>query len=116
MPNPASNIDHILRLEVPIIVRVGEKPMSVSEVTALVPGSIIELPKSADAELDLIVNNKPVGLGHAVKVGENFGIRVTFIGDVRTRLEAIATATQQDPAAADAAADALAEALLAGQA
>ncbi len=79
----------ILSLEVPIIVRVAERKLRVSEITALVPGSIIELTKNAEEELDLLVHNRHVGFGEAVKVGENFGIRVTFIGDVRERLEAV---------------------------
>ena len=63
--------------------------MRVSEVCALGPGAIIELPKGSDEELTLLVNNKPVGAGQAVKVGENFGIRITYIGDVRTRIAAL---------------------------
>jgi len=77
-----------LKLEVPIIVRLAERQMTVEEVVGLAPGALIELPKGAEAELDLMVNNKVVGSGTAAKVGENFGIRITFIGDARTRLEA----------------------------
>lgn len=79
----------ILRLEVPVIVRLGERTLRTEEVVALVPGSIIELAKGADEPLDLMVNNKQIGLGAAVKIGENFGIRITFLGDVRSRIEAL---------------------------
>ncbi len=99
-----------LKLEVPIIVRLAERIMRVSEVLDLAPGSIIELPKSAESELDLLVNNRPVGVGVAVKVGENFGLRVTHMGDPANR------GTPKPPAPDQAGAeDALAEALLAGQ-
>lgn len=77
MPSP---IESFSSLEVPIIVRLGEREMPVREVLNLVPGSIIELPKSADEELDLLVNNRPIGSGTAVKIGENFGIRLTYVG------------------------------------
>ena len=30
-----------------------------------------------------MVNNKSIGVGEAVKVGENLGLRITQIGDVR---------------------------------
>lgn len=83
------NIEQILRLELPVIVRLGERSMCVSEVTALAPGAIIQLTKKADCELDLLINNKRIGYGHAVKVGENFGIRLTYVGDVRQRIEAL---------------------------
>lgn len=108
-----SDLRSILTLEVPIIVLLGERQMPLSAVVALVPGSIIELPKGSDEELTLLANNKPVGTGVAVKVGENFGIRIAYIGDIQERILAMGatSGTQQavDPA------EALAEQLLAGQ-
>lgn len=76
-----SNLPQALRLQVPVVVRLAERSMSLKEVLALVPGAIIELPKNAEAELDLMVNNTVVGTGQAVKVGENFGIRITKLGN-----------------------------------
>jgi flagellar motor switch protein FliN/FliY len=76
----------VLKLEVPVAVRLGERIMTLAEVLAWGPGSLIELPRRADSELELVVNNRHVGYGTAVKVGENFGIRLTFLGDVRGRL------------------------------
>lgn len=98
MSDPARtpHIERILALEVPIVVRLGSRVLRVSEVTALVPGSIIELPKNADSELDLMVNNRVVGTGLAVKVGENFGIRISTVGDVADRVAALG----ENPAAA----------------
>jgi flagellar motor switch protein FliN/FliY len=84
-----SDLRPILRLEVPVIVVLGWKSMPVREVTALSPGSIIELPKKADEELELLINNKAIGTGTAVKVGENFGVRITYIGDLRQRVTAM---------------------------
>ncbi len=63
--------------------------MSLAEVMAFMPGAIIELPKRAEDELELMVNNRPIGTGVAVKVGENFGLQIEFVGDVRTRIEAM---------------------------
>ncbi len=79
----------VLQIEVPVVVRVGERQMRMSEVLALVPGSIIELNKRSEDELDLLINNKQIGNGTAVKVGENFGLRVSYIGNVRERIEAM---------------------------
>lgn len=86
-------LDAVLKLSVPIIVRLGERQMTVSDVVTLVPGSIIELPKNADDELDLMVNNRVIGFGSAMKVGENFGLRITRIGDAGQRLAAAKAAT-----------------------
>ncbi len=115
----ASDVRAILSLEVPIIVLLGERSMRVSEVCALSPGSIIELPKGAEEELTLLVNNKPTGAGFAVKVGENFGIKITYIGDLKTRIEALGAAEQAEAGgAAPGGGDglsALADSMLAGQ-
>lgn len=85
----SAKLDQILSLEVPIIVRLGEKRMPLGDILAMTPGAIIELPKSAEDELDLLVNNKPIGSGTAVKVGENFGLRLSFVGDVSERVRAL---------------------------
>jgi flagellar motor switch protein FliN/FliY len=72
----------ILRLEVPVIVRLAERKLTMAEIMRLGPGAIVEFFKSNDEPLELLVNNKVIGVGEAVKVGENFGLRVTQIGDV----------------------------------
>ena len=103
-----ADIKAILQLEVPIIVQIAERDMSVQEVTSLVPGAIIELPKLSDEELDLMVNNVGIGSGTAVKVGENYGIKVTFIGDLKDRIAALGSKDDHEEEVLDA--DALAEA------
>ncbi len=85
----SSDIKTIRGLEVPLIVQLGERAMTVAELMALAPGSIIEIPKPADDELDLLINNQRIGVGTAVKVGENFGLKVTAIGSPETIAEAI---------------------------
>ncbi len=84
-----ADLSTILKLKVPVIVQIGQRTMAVEDVLALGPGSILELDKSADDELDLLVNNKAVGRGAAVKLGENFGVRITDIGSARERVEAM---------------------------
>ncbi|MEM1166165.1 MAG: FliM/FliN family flagellar motor switch protein [Planctomycetota bacterium] len=113
-------LSQILNLEVPVIVRLAERDLPLSEVLAMVQGMIIELPKSAGDELELMINNKPIGTGTAVKVGENFGIRLSFLGDVRERIEALGNqAPKSDDDDVDFEGeldtDVLAEQMLAGQ-
>ncbi len=84
-----SDIRSILKLEVPLIVRIAERTMHVDEVVQWVPGMIIEMGKSADEELELLVNNVPIGVGSAVKITENFGIRISYVGDLRARIGAM---------------------------
>ena len=116
----AKKLDAILKLEVPLIVRVGRRNMRLKEIAELTPGRILELNKPADDELDLLVNNVPIGQGQAVKVGENFGVSISFIGDVKARIEAlggapvVATTPESEAELDDSEAAALAEQFLAG--
>lgn len=86
----ATDLTTILKLTVPLIVQVGTHRMPMDDVLALGPGAILELEKSSEEELELLVNNMPMGKGVAVKVGENFGIRITTIGSPRQRIKALA--------------------------
>jgi len=76
-------LQRILGLDVPVIVKLAERKLSLSEVLRLGNGAIIEFSKRSDEPLELLINNKAVALGETVKVGENFGLRITQIGDVK---------------------------------
>jgi flagellar motor switch protein FliN len=78
----AAELRRILKLEVPVIVKLAERRLPMSEVMRLGLGTIIEFSKSSDEPLELLINNKAIGLGQTVKVGENFGLRITSIGDL----------------------------------
>ncbi len=79
----------ILALDVPVIVEIGRRRVRLTEVMNWSAGAIIELPKAADDELTVHVNNKAIGTGHAVKVGENFGIRIDEVSSVTDRVKAL---------------------------
>jgi flagellar motor switch protein FliN len=95
--NESPNLNQIMKLDVPVIVRLGARQIPLGDVLRLVPGAILELAKDAEGELDLMINNRAIGSGAAVKVGENFGIRLTYIGDPRAR-----TVAPEGPAEAEA--------------
>jgi len=72
-----SNVKSIMRIEVPLVVVLGERPMEMAGVRQWVPGSIIELPINAEEDLEIRINNRHIASGSAVKIGENFGVRLT---------------------------------------
>jgi len=84
-----ADIQTILKLTVPVIVQIGERQLPLDDVLALGPGAILELNKSSEEDLELLVNNKKIGRGVVVKVGENWGIRINHIGSPRERVEAL---------------------------
>ena len=83
-----TDLQDILKLEVPLIVQIAEHELNVEEVRNLVPGSILELPKSTADDLEILVNDQNIAQGKAVKVGENFGVRITYVGNLKERIEA----------------------------
>lgn len=94
-PRPANpepeqgDLGRILRLEVPVIVKLAERKLMLSEVLRLGTGAIIEFFKRSDEPLELLINNKTIGVGETVKVGENFGLRLTQIGDLKQLIQAM---------------------------
>lgn len=82
----------LLRIRVPVIVRLSDRKMSFEEVLNLSVGSIIEFDRSSDSDLDLVVGNRHIGAGQAVKVGENFGLKVARIQKVADRIRAMGDA------------------------
>jgi flagellar motor switch protein FliN/FliY len=89
--SPQRELQRILHLSVPVIVKLAERKLNVNEVMRLGNGAIIEFFKSSEEPLELLINNKVIGLGEAVKVGENFGLRLTQIGDIKQVVEALAS-------------------------
>jgi flagellar motor switch/type III secretory pathway protein FliN len=89
-PEADREIRRILGLSVPVSVSLAERDMPIKSILSLTVGSIIEFNIPFDADLTLRVANQPIGRGQAVKVGENFGLRMTSINDVHERIEALA--------------------------
>lgn len=64
--------------------------MPLCEILKIVPGTILEFDRRVDEQLDLLANKHQIGSGVAVKVNEQFGLRVTYIGDIKQRIRSLA--------------------------
>jgi flagellar motor switch protein FliN/FliY len=82
-------VARILKLRVPVIVRLASRRMTISAVRRLSLGMIIEFQKPVEQPLELLINNHSIGKGDAVKVNEHFGLRVREIGDAATRIRSM---------------------------
>jgi flagellar motor switch protein FliN len=88
---PASQqFDLIMDVPLRVTVELGRSSMTVDEVLALGPGSVIELNKLAGEPVDILVNDRLIAHGEVVVVDENFGVRVTEIVSPRARANAAA--------------------------
>ena len=72
-----SNIDLLMDVNLPVSIELGRTKMSISDILALVPGSVVELARLAGEPVDVMVNHKLVAKGEVVVVDENFGVRIT---------------------------------------
>ena len=84
------NLDLLLDIELPVMVRMGQTEMQLGELLKLTPGSILELNRAADAPVELLVNSKVIAKGEVVVVDGNFAFRITEIESTAARLRSLA--------------------------
>ena len=87
----ARNVDlaRILELNVPVSAILAERSLTVETILQIRPGTILEFDVPFGSDLSLVVGNRILGHGQAVKIGEHFGLRITEIDTVRHRIEAL---------------------------
>ena len=79
-------IDVILDIDLPLTVRFGRTELPLKALTRLGPGSIIDLGRSPDDPVDLVVSNQVVAKGEVVIVSGNYGIRILDVVSQRERM------------------------------
>ncbi len=79
------SVDLILDVALHVRVELGSTRMTVEEVLALGPGSVVELERLAGEPVDVVVNDRLIARGEVVVVEENFGVRITEIVFARNR-------------------------------
>jgi flagellar motor switch protein FliN/FliY len=73
------HLEVILDMELPLAVRFGRTEMTLKTLTALGPGAVIDLGRSPDDPVDVLVSNQVVARGEVVVVGGNYGVRITDV-------------------------------------
>lgn len=84
-----SNVDMILDIDLPLTVRFGMAEMPLSALTRLGPGSVIDLGRSPDDPVDVLVNGKVVARGEVVVVSGNYGVRISEILGAADRIRTL---------------------------
>jgi flagellar motor switch protein FliN len=83
------NIDLILDVELPISVLFGHSEMTLKDVLKLSTGSVIELDKSVNDPVTIVVNHKPIANGEVVMVDGNYGVRVLEVESTADRIRSL---------------------------
>lgn len=67
----------LLKVEVPVTVRLATTKQSVDQILKLGPGSILQFDKRCEENLELEIGGQTVAEGEVVKVGDKFGLWIT---------------------------------------
>ncbi|MFZ4583732.1 MAG: flagellar motor switch protein FliN [Acidimicrobiia bacterium] len=76
-------VDRALELlndvEMEVTAELGRRRLSVRDLLALTPGSVVELDRAAGSPVDVLVNGRVIARGEVVVIDEEFGIRISEV-------------------------------------
>jgi flagellar motor switch protein FliN len=87
--SPESRIDVILDIDLPVIVRFGHTELPLRTLTRLGPGSVIDLGRSPDDPVEIMVSDRVIARGEVVVVGGNYGIRILDVVSTSERMRSM---------------------------
>ena len=66
----------LLEVEVPVSISFGRCRLALKDVLKLTSGSIVELDRAVEDDVDVIVNNRVVARGEVVSADGNYAVRI----------------------------------------
>lgn len=76
---PPANYERLMDVELEVKLRFGARRMELHEVLALSPGAVVELDRTIEAPVDLLLDGRVIALGEVVVVDGKYGLRVTEV-------------------------------------
>ncbi|MEW6321186.1 MAG: flagellar motor switch protein FliN [Acidobacteriota bacterium] len=83
------NLDVLMDIDLPITVRFGSADMTLHALTRLGPGSVIDLGRSPDDPVEVLISGKVVARGEVVVVTGNYGVRITEVVSTTDRIRSM---------------------------
>jgi flagellar motor switch protein FliN/FliY len=93
-----TNMDRLMDVEMNVTVRFGKTEVPLRDVVRFGVGSMIELNRTIDEPVELLVNNTPFALGEVVVVDGYYGVRVTEIGTPEERTQTLLSGSENTEA------------------
>lgn len=84
-----ANLDVILDIDLPLSVRFGQTDLTLDALTRLGPGSVIDLGRSPDDPVEVLVNGRLVARAEVVVVGGNYGVRIIEVVSAADRVRSL---------------------------
>lgn len=85
----ANNVARLLDVEMDVTVRFGTVEIPLREVVRFGIGSMLELDRSVDEPVELLVNDYPLARGEVVVVDGYYGVKVTEVGSAEERSQTL---------------------------
>lgn len=83
------NLAALLDIDLPLVVRFARTEMSLRALSQLGPGSMVDMGRSPDAPVQLLIGSQVVAEGEVVVVAGNYGVRITSLASPAERLRAM---------------------------
>lgn len=83
------NMDLILDVELEVAVSFGETQMALRDILKLGVGSVVELEKSVNDPVAILVNQKPIARGEVVMVDGNYAVKVLEVESTADRIRSL---------------------------
>lgn len=79
LPGDQRDLRLLADVQVELAVELGRVKLPLRDLLSLAPGAVLELDRSADAPVDVLVNGCLVARGEVVVIDGEFGVRVTAV-------------------------------------
>lgn len=76
-PETGGALDALLDMSLPVSIEFGRASLTVQDVLALAPGSVVQLDRMVGEPVDIIVGDRRMAQGEVVVIGDTFGVRIT---------------------------------------
>lgn len=73
----------------PVRVLLAAETLPIARIRRLAAGMILEFDRDVEQPGTLLINNRELGHGEVVRIGECYGLRIQTIGDAATRIRSL---------------------------
>jgi flagellar motor switch protein FliN/FliY len=85
----AGKLDVVLDLDLPLVVRFGRTQMTLRALSQIGPGSIIDMERSPDEPVQMLIGDQVIAVGEVVVVAGHYGVRVIDLVSAADRVRAL---------------------------
>lgn len=85
----ASKLDVVLDIDLPLTVRFGRTQMTLRALSQVGPGSIIDMERSPDEPVQMLIGEQVIAHGEVVVVGGHYGVRVIELVSAADRVRVL---------------------------